>query len=119
MDKKIFEDYLKCKRLVSEFYNEAIVKVQKVEASNEHEESIKNQFISQLVEFKFRIKVKYSEAYDDFVNKIEDKLRGLIYPHDAEIDDDLMVIKYYKLKIVKDISDYYNYISHIYGEMDD
>jgi hypothetical protein len=105
--------------MVNEFYKKAVKKVQKVQASNEHEESIKNQFIKQLVEFKFQIKVEYPQEYGDFVEKIEDKLRKLITPHDADLTDDLKIIKYYKLKIVKDISDYYNYMSIMYSRLDD
>jgi hypothetical protein len=105
--------------MVNEFYKKAVKKVQKVEASNEHKESIKNQFIKQLVEFKFQIKVEYPQEYGDFVEKIEDKLRKLITPHDADLTDDLKIIKYYKLKIVKDISDYYNYMSIMYSRLDD
>jgi hypothetical protein len=116
MDKKIFEDYLKAKRLVSEFYNDAIVKIQKVEASNEHEENIKNQFISQLVEFQFQLKIKYPLEYSDFVEKIEDKVRKLIFPYDGDEVDGLLV-KYYNLKIVEDISDFYRYKADIYSGM--
>jgi hypothetical protein len=117
MDKKIFEDYLKAKRLVSEFYNDAIVKIQKVEASNEHEENIKNQFISQLVEFQFQLKIKYPLEHESFVEEIEDKLRKLISPCDGDEEDDGTLIKYYNLKIVEDISDFYRFKADIYSDM--
>jgi hypothetical protein len=116
MDKKIFEDYLKCKSMVNEFYKKAVKKIQKIQTSNEHEENIKNQFINQLVEFKLQLKIKYSLEHESFVEKIEDKLRKLISPFDGDEVDGLL-IKYYNLQIVEDICYFYRYKADIYSEM--
>jgi hypothetical protein len=117
MDRKIFDIYLKSKNMVIEFYNKAMKKIQKVQTSNEHEENIKNQFITQLAEFSFQLKIKYSLEHESFVEKIEDKLHKLISPYDGEEVGDDSFIKYYKLRIVEDICDFYRFKADEINEM--
>jgi hypothetical protein len=108
MDKKIFDIYLKSKNMLNEFYNEAMKKVQVLEPSNEDEENIKNQFITQLASFSFQLKIKYPLEHESFIEEIENKLRKFIIPWDGEEVDDSF-IKYYKLKIIHDICDFYRF----------
>jgi hypothetical protein len=103
--------------MVIEFYNKAMKKVQEVQTSNEHEENIKNQFITQLAEFGFQLKIKYSLEHEGFVEKIEDKLHGLISPYDGEEVGDISFIKYYTLRIVGDICDFYRFKADEIDEM--
>jgi hypothetical protein len=108
MDRVIFNIYLKSKNMVNEFYNNAMKKIEEIQADNEDKKNIKNQFIEQLASFSLHLKIKFSPEYETFIEEIERKLRKFISFWDAD-EVDGFFIKYYKLNIVGDICDFYRF----------
>jgi hypothetical protein len=108
MDRKIFDIYLKSKNMVNEFYNKAMKKINKIQVDNEEKENIKNQFIEQLASFSFYLKINFPPEYESFIEEIEQKLKKFISFWDGDEVDGFLV-KYYKLRIVGDICDFYRF----------
>jgi hypothetical protein len=110
MDKKLYEDYLETKKKLVEFYSKAIKKLQKIDVFDKEEESIKKQFIEQLKYRQCFIRVEFPEAYEKFVERIEEKLRRFIYFYEGE-EGDGTLIRHYRLHLLEDMGHYYDYLT--------
>jgi hypothetical protein len=117
MDREIKKAYLDCKEMLEEFYKNVIDIIKSIETSNEDEVNIKNQFLEQLTRFRPKLKIKYSPEDEKFVEKIEEKTRKYIIIRDGDLTDELRMIKFYNLRIIEDICDFYRNLADKYSDI--